>query len=144
MQWSRSFEQDSPKIIPSPWGLHCPLRVNVGTSLEKFYDIVLVLSNEKEQKAIKWIYGGFPSAFWTTCPKLDVWMEKWPKSKHPTMETAQHRHELNVTSIVVNEQGEMTTCYTWPVESEGESFKNFRKITHHFRGIYRIKPQSGK
>ena len=28
MQWSRSFEQDSPKIIPSPWGLHCPLRVN--------------------------------------------------------------------------------------------------------------------
>jgi hypothetical protein len=28
VQWSRSFEQDSPKIIPSPWGLHCPLRVN--------------------------------------------------------------------------------------------------------------------
>jgi hypothetical protein len=22
VQWSRSFEQDSPKIIPSPWGLH--------------------------------------------------------------------------------------------------------------------------
>ena len=29
MQWSRSFKQDSPKIIPSPWGLHCPLRVNI-------------------------------------------------------------------------------------------------------------------
>ena len=28
-QWSGSFEQDSPKIIPSPWGLLCPLRVNV-------------------------------------------------------------------------------------------------------------------
>ena len=27
MQWSRSLEQDSPKIIPSPWGLHCRLRV---------------------------------------------------------------------------------------------------------------------
>ena len=24
VQWTRSFEQDSPKIIPSPWGLHCP------------------------------------------------------------------------------------------------------------------------
>ena len=28
VQRSRSFEQDSPKIIPHPWGLHCPLRVN--------------------------------------------------------------------------------------------------------------------
>jgi hypothetical protein len=27
VQWSRSYEQDSPKIIPSPWGLHCRLRV---------------------------------------------------------------------------------------------------------------------
>ena len=27
MQWGRSFEQNSPKIIPSPWGLHCPFRV---------------------------------------------------------------------------------------------------------------------
>ena len=29
VQWSRSCEQDSPKITPSPWGLHCPLRVKV-------------------------------------------------------------------------------------------------------------------
>jgi hypothetical protein len=29
VQWSRSYEQDSPKIIPSPWGLHCRLRVKV-------------------------------------------------------------------------------------------------------------------
>ena len=28
VQYSKSFEQDSSKIIPSPWGLHCPLRVN--------------------------------------------------------------------------------------------------------------------
>ena len=31
MQWSRSFEQDSPKRIPSPWGLHCPLRFKCQT-----------------------------------------------------------------------------------------------------------------
>ena len=36
MQWSRSFEQDSPKIIPSPWGLHCPLRVNIVIGSFKF------------------------------------------------------------------------------------------------------------
>ena len=45
MQWSKSFEQDSPKIIPSPWGLHCPLRVKLAQALCKWLLLEDVLVN---------------------------------------------------------------------------------------------------
>ena len=48
VQWSRSFEQDPPKTTPSPWGIHCPLRVNhsLGSHNTAMDEIYIFLANE--------------------------------------------------------------------------------------------------
>ena len=61
MQWSRSFEQDSPKIIPNPWGLQRPLRVNNNCTLSCSTDHMVLESFSKIAHAHSYLANALPT-----------------------------------------------------------------------------------
>ena len=80
MEYKLNFEQDSPKIIPSPWGLHCPLRV-------KYHKVSMIsrrtLNSTKNFRKVDLGKGNRLSKKSTFCGPDQKLLPARPTSKNP-------------------------------------------------------------